>query len=418
MTILRRVHLCVLLAATLGALAVPAVAPAQPAVTILNSFAGVKDAAAPVAALIQATDGNFYGTTLLGGASGQGTVFKMTPAGTVTVLHVFAGGTDGAQPAAALIQATDGNFYGTTESGGASGKGTVFRMTPSGTVTVLHAFSGGADGSLPVAPLIQATDGNFYGTASAGGASGNGTVFKMTPSGTVTVLYAFTGGADGGKPEAPLIQATDGNFYGTTDGGTVFRMTPSGTLTTLSSIGGNPNGLVQATDGNFYGTTRNGGGLGTVYRMTSSGTVTLLHSFTRGGAGITPNAALIQATDGNLYGTTSQTDIGVPGGTVFQMTPSGTVTVLHTFTTGADGSSPYAALLQAVTETSMGRLLSALGCLVAACFSRSRRGTFTPMHAFTGAAIGAGAPLSSRPPMGTSTEPRRTTAPPTWARRR
>ena len=146
----------------------------------------------------------------------------MTPSGTVTVLHAFVGGkTDGANPQAALIQATDGNFYGTTLSGGPSDNGTVFQMTPGGTVTVLHAFAGGTtDGANPTAALIQATDGNFYGTTSSGGTSAFfGTVFKMTPGGALTILYRFTDGFTGGVPGAPyasLIQATDGNFYGTT----------------------------------------------------------------------------------------------------------------------------------------------------------------------------------------------------------
>jgi uncharacterized repeat protein (TIGR03803 family) len=218
--------------------------------------------------LAQATDGNFYGTTS-SSSGGWGTVFKITPNGTLTVLHAFSYSSEGGHPMAGLVQATDGNFYGTTSSGGASGNGTVFKITPNGTLTVLHAFSVSSEGGTPMASLVQATDGNFYGTTSSGGASGNGTVFKITPNGTLTVLHAFSYSNEGGHPMAGLVQATDGNFYGTTSSGgasgygngTVFKITPNGTLTVLhafsySGEGGMPrSGLVQATDGNFYGTT-------------------------------------------------------------------------------------------------------------------------------------------------------------------
>jgi uncharacterized repeat protein (TIGR03803 family) len=267
-------------------------------VTTLDSFAGAAGAS-PYGALIQATDGNFYGTTENGGSSGIGcgggpcgTVFKMTPSGTVTIVHAFAGGTDGAHPDGALIQATDGNFYGTTTGGGASNNGTVFVMTPTGTVTVLHAFAGGTDGHTPHAALIQATDGNFYGTTTGGGGSANGTVFTMTPSGTFTVLHSFAGGTAGQGPYASLIQATDGNFYGTTSnaggasgGGVVFMMTPGGAFTVRYVFAGGTDGansyasLVQALDGNFYGTTQDGGGgspgNGVVFELTFAAAPTI-----------------------------------------------------------------------------------------------------------------------------------------------
>jgi uncharacterized repeat protein (TIGR03803 family) len=184
--------------------------------SIVHVFTGA-DGADPMAVLIQATDGNFYGTTTAGGTSDLGTVFRMTPGGVVTTLHAFAGGADGANPQAALIQASDGNFYGTTLEGGI-GWGTVFKMAPDGTLTILHGFDA-FDGLSPEGSLIQATDGNFYGTTFGGGTSGSGTVFQMTPSGTLTVLHSFIGGTDGVTPVAPLIQAPDGNLYGTTSGG-------------------------------------------------------------------------------------------------------------------------------------------------------------------------------------------------------
>jgi len=235
-------------------LAVPATGSAQAQTfTTLHSFDNT-DGASPWAAFLQATDGNFYGTTAGGGPDGYGTVFKITPSGTLTTLHSF-DGVDGSGPYAGLIQATDGNFYGTTGGRGANGYGTVYKITPSGTLTVLYSFcsqSDCTDGAETYAGLIQATDGNFYGTAFIGGANGGGTVYRITPSGTLTVLYSFcsqSGCTDGAYPYGGLVQATNGNFYGTTGGGganttecnghgcgTVFEITPSGTLTTLYSF--------------------------------------------------------------------------------------------------------------------------------------------------------------------------------------
>jgi uncharacterized repeat protein (TIGR03803 family) len=250
--------------------------------TVLYSFpAGSSD---PYTGLIQGSDGNFYGTTGAGGTSDDGTVFKITPSGTETVLHAFANsGSDGEIPYAGLIQGSDGNFYGTTYNGGAGGLGTVFKVTPSGTETVLYSFAGGSDGEHPYAGVIQGSDGNFYGTTYQGGTSGFGTVFKLTPSGTETVLYAFAGSSSNGAyPEAGLIQGSDGNLYGNTlQGGagglgTVFKLTLSGTETVLHAFAGGSDGanpsanLVQGSDGNLYGSTGAGGtsGNGTFFKVT------------------------------------------------------------------------------------------------------------------------------------------------------
>jgi uncharacterized repeat protein (TIGR03803 family) len=187
--------------------------------------------------LIQGGDGNFYGTTQSGGPSGAGTVLKMDASGVVTTLHSFTG-PDGVRPLTALIQGNDGNFYGTTNRGGASGLGTVFKITPSGTLTTLHSFAG-SDGSYPqFGRWIQASDGNFYGTTIQGGGNNVGTVFKITPSGTFTMLHSFSG-SDGSYPSAGLIRGSDGNFYGTAalggvgGAGTVFKLDASGRLTTV-----------------------------------------------------------------------------------------------------------------------------------------------------------------------------------------
>ncbi len=189
---------------------------------------------------------SFYGTTFYGGANGYGTVFKISLSGALATLHSL-DGTDGGQPNP-LLQGADGNFYGTTEHGGANLYGTVFKVTPSGALTTLYRFCsqrGCADGELPITALVQATDRNFYGTTQLGGANVYGTVFKITPGGTLTTLYNFCSRSsckDGSFPYSGLVQSTDGNFYGTTyeggaqGGGTAFKITPSGTLTTLYSF--------------------------------------------------------------------------------------------------------------------------------------------------------------------------------------
>jgi uncharacterized repeat protein (TIGR03803 family) len=316
------------------------------------------------AALVQGTNGDLYGTTWGGGAYGYGTVFGITPSGTLTTLYSFTGGSDGSGPYFGLVLATNGDLYGITTAGGASGAGTVFKITPGGTLSTLHSFcaeSGCADGSYPWSGLIQALNGDLYGTAQAGGAFGLGTIFKISTSGTLTTLYSFTGGSDGSAPQAPLVQAADGYLYGTTyfggaaNFGTIFKITPNGELTTLHSFNGSDGAfsqaaLIQATDGDLYGTSKlstNPNDLGTVYKITPAGTVTTLWRF-NGSDGQWPNSALIQATDGNLYGTT---EIGGTSGTgtIFKFTLGGTVTTLYDFSSAYAGmlNSVYAGLFQA-----------------------------------------------------------------------
>ncbi len=258
--------------------------------TSLYSFAET-DGGGPRDALIQATDGNFYGTTYNDGGSGGGTVFKITPSGTLTTLYNFCsqglGCPDGQLVLAGLVQGNDGNFYGVTTEGGTNGHGTVFKITPSGTLTTLHSFDFNTEGSNPQGTLILSADGNFYGTTYLGGSADSGTVFKVTPGGTLTVLYTFCYQLDcsgGSQPIAGLIRASDGNFYGATTAGgnghgVLFRMTPSGAVTPLHAFcpqgncndGSGPEGrLLQASNGNFYGTTTGGGthSDGTVFRLT------------------------------------------------------------------------------------------------------------------------------------------------------
>jgi uncharacterized repeat protein (TIGR03803 family) len=308
--------------------------------TTLYSFCSIgncTDGAGTYGALVRGTDGDFYGTTVGGGAYGFfGTVFKMTPTGTLTTLHSFCSQAfpcaDGQGPAAGLVQASNGDFYGTTTDGGANNAGTVFKITPTGTLTTLHSFcsqSGCTDGSLPYG-LVQATDGDLYGITTDGGANSDGTVFKITPSGTLTTLYSFcsqSGCTDGEGPSAGLIQATDGDFYGTTflggasnsscqfgTCGTVFKITPGGALTTLhtfdSSDGANPQGvLVQDTEGTFYGTTAWGGanGYGTAFSLSVG-----LGAFVEMRPGVGIAGVAVQILGSDLTGATSVTFNGTP----------------------------------------------------------------------------------------------------------
>lgn len=333
--------------------------------TLLYSFAGGAANGATPQSLIQGTDGNFYGATAQGGvgscAGGCGTIFKLTPTGLLTTLYTFTGAADGGVPNG-VIEGADGNFYGATEFGGLAsaqcgqrGCGVVFKVTPAGVESVLYAFAGGTTDGAVAQSLIQGSDGNFYGMTNLGGTSNNGVVFKVTPAGVESVLHAFAGGSDGAQPNVALIEGSDGNFYGTTPfGGTggqgiVFRVTPAGVETVLHAFAGgttdgaNPyTGVIQGTDGNFYGTTSSGGdsscvgGCGTVYRLTPAGLETQLYGFTAGAFGGAPQApnpsSLLQAGSGTFYGTTF--DAGTFGnGAVFSLTSAGVASLLYSFGT-------------------------------------------------------------------------------------
>jgi uncharacterized repeat protein (TIGR03803 family) len=337
----------------------------RPAYSVLYSFKGGSgDGAVPYASLINA-NGTLYGTTQNGGLRcerihGCGTVFAITTSGSETLLYGFKGRPDGVEPYAGLIN-VNGTLYGTTHSGGAKAnrRGTVFKITTSGTETVLHSFGGTTDGSYPEAGLLNVSA-TLYGTTVSGGVNGYGTVFKITTSGTETVLYSFKGGSgDGEYPSAGLINVND-TLYGTTAGGgankagTVFEVTPSGTETVLYSFKGgsgdgeNPLAGLINVNGTLYGTTAAGGpncsasgGCGTVFSITLSGKETVLHSFGSSGDGLAPFAGLLNF-KGTLYGTTVSG--GAQKGTVFSITPSGVETVLHRFN-GTDGLFPYAGLI-------------------------------------------------------------------------
>ena len=351
----------------------------------------------PVGSLIQGLDGNLYGTT-------QTSVFRLTPNGNLYTIHSFCSlpnCADGGYVRTTLAETANGDLYGTSVYGGANGNGEVFEVTAGGKFSVLYSFCSVnsptpcADGDLPFAGLIVGPDGNLYGTTSAGGASQSGTIFKITPAGQLTTLHNFCSlqyCPDGATPYSPLVLASNGNFYGTTfnggplNFGVAFEMTPAGKYTTLHqfcatlvcSDGYSPwSGLIQASDGNLYGTTYYGGtgpsgGEGTIYRLTLSGQYSTVYSFCSQTActdGQLPVGGVIEGSDGNLYGTTTAggsqypncpgTGFGTNCGTVFQFTRQGTLNVLHDFcnqSTGhcPDGAVPEASLLQATNGTFYG----------------------------------------------------------------
>jgi uncharacterized repeat protein (TIGR03803 family) len=404
--------------------------------TTLYSFGSVQDTNGypldgewPTAGLVQGSDGNFYGTTDYGGTNNRGTVFKISPSGAYTSLYFFSGN-DGAYPAAALVQGSDGYFYGTTAGTWEDhrfGNGTVFRISTNGALTSLYSFGGTNDGGNPVAGLVQGSDGNFYGTTENGGTPGvtwvgeggewgHGTVFKISPNGALTSLYSFPRSNDGWGPSG-LVQASDGNFYGTTEqggttnvlnynyplgAGTVFKITTNGVLTSLYSFtGGNdgasPNGLVQGGNGSFYGTTVGGGTSsgGTVFKISTNGALTSLYSFIfMGNDGYYPSAALVQGSDGYFYGTTEGNGVMINNwGTVFKISTNGVLTSLYSFGGTNDGGFPQSALVQGsdgyfygTTPAYGGGGYNSDGTV----FKISANGALTSLHSFTGGYDGGG----------------------------
>ena len=326
----------------------------------IYSFTGGADGSTPYAGLLTGTDGDLYGTTEAGGTDNFGTAYKITTSGSITTLYTFTDGTDGATPYAGVIPGASGLYFGTTVAGG-SGFGTVYQVTSSGSFSTLYTFTGGSDGGNPYGGLITGTDGLLYGTTKTGGMHGFGTVYQLTKSGSISTLYPFTGGTDGGYPEAQLVQGINGEFFGTTvaggasSAGTIFEITNTGALTTLhaftsGSDGGSPYaGLTLGSNGLFYGTTEAGAsGFGTVYEMTITGTVTTLHSFAGSSDGGNPYGGAVMASDGNIYGTT-ETDGSGNSGTVYEVTSSGSFSTLYSFTGGSDGGQPYGTLTEGVT---------------------------------------------------------------------
>jgi uncharacterized repeat protein (TIGR03803 family) len=351
---------------------------------VIYDFKGGSDGGQPFAGLISDAQGNLYGTTARGGnaaCGGCGTVFRIAPDGTETALYAFAGGSDGAYPGAPLVRDAQGNLFGTTVQGGrdcrgvkSGGCGTVFRLTPDGQETVLHAFKS-SEGSLPYSSLVLDANGNLYGTTYQGGDffycyRGCGTVFEVKPGGGEKTLYTFhNNSSDGGFPHAGLIDDAEGNLYGTTSQGgaalcgTVFRLSPDGTETVLLNVGQGAPGdgcnpmarLFADSRRNLFGTTEYGGyegngacggyypyGCGIVFRLSPNGVDKVLHAF-RAKDGDNPTAGVVVDAQGNVYGTTTIEGDSLAG-TVFKLSGK-KETVLHMFTGGPDGAFPAGDLL-------------------------------------------------------------------------
>ena len=334
-----------------------AVLPATAAETVLHSFSPYLNGAYPEANVCIAPDGALYGTTSGGGSSNAGVVWRVDGAGHQTILYAFTGGADGGDPWGTLLCDAFGTVYGTTSGGGSDGAGTVFKVDRRGHETVLYSFTGGADGGYPYYGLVQDAAGNFYGTALFGGAYGAGVVFKLDTRGHETVLYTFTGGADGGYPNN-IIRDLIGNIYGTTNGGgtagvgVVFKLDRHGNETVLYSFTGGSDGgypyagVVEDWAGNLYGTAVIGGadGAGDVFKLDPSGNFTVLYGFTGGADGAYPYAGVTLDLFGNLYGTTYLG--GADGaGVVFKLDRHDHESVLYNFTGGSDGAYPNAGVV-------------------------------------------------------------------------
>ncbi len=323
----------------------------------------------PQAGLVRDASGNLYGTTASGGSASSGVVFKIDVQGNLTVLHTF-NVSDGAFPRSDLTL-NNKTLYGTTLSGGASDAGTVFKIsTRGGGFKTLYSFTGQDDGSNPGSGVIRDSEGNLYGTTEDGGMFLSGTLFRLGPLGKLTVLHSFTGGSDGAMPMAEPILDAQGNLFGTTEFGgdangncvglqsgcgVVYKvglkrkLTVLHTFTNLNKDGAYPLGaLLMDGSGTLYGTTSGGGGannFGTVFKIGSTGKFTRLHSFDGGvpdGEG--PQGALALDSSGNLYGTTTYGGKSSNSGTVFKITANGKETVVHSFN-GNDGTGPQGGLL-------------------------------------------------------------------------
>ncbi|MDB6174071.1 MAG: hypothetical protein JWL59_3382 [Chthoniobacteraceae bacterium] len=361
----------------------------------------------PYGGLLQDADGFLYGTTAKGGAKGYGTIFKSNRSGVLTTLVEFSDNgalNKGSAPYATLAWGADGNLYGTTAKGGIKGNGTIFKVTPAGLLTTLAHFDG--KGALPESALVAGPDGSFYGTTFGGGLHKAGTIFKLAADGTLHVLVDFAGkgGPDKGSiAQSALIMGQDGDLYGTTfsggsdDAGTLFKLTTDGKLSTLAEFhaadpaSNSQPGLVVGSDGNFYGaTTGNGaGGKGTLFKLTTAGKFSTLVEFTGNGLinkGAAPMAPLSRAADGSLYGSSSGGG-SADCGTIFKLAADGSISTLVEFSgNGATnkGTAPMGALLETNNGDWYGTTSKGGTHDLGTIFKLSAAGVLTTLIEFTG----------------------------------
>src|ERR1017187_10025179 len=366
--------------------------------TVLYSFTGVADGRHPQAGVIRDPAGNLYGTANSGGAPNGGVVYKLDTAGHETV-YAFPGGAGGRYPSAGVIGDSAGNLYVTTSTGGAQNAGVVYKLDNTGHETVLYNFTGGADGSYPQAGVIRDAAGNLYGTTYNGGTTGYGVVYKLDTTGHETVLYSFTGGADGGYPSAGVVGDSAGNLYGTTfsggtaNAGVVFRLDQTGHETVLYSFTGGADGsgpyagVIRDSAGNLYGTTYYGGAavLGVVYKLDTTGHETVLHAFTGVADGSGPQAGVIRDPAGNLYGTTRSAGTA-GGGIVYKLDTTGHETVLYNFTRGSD---PLAGVIRDSSGNLYGTTANGGTANAGVVYKLDPTGHETVLYSFSGGADGS-----------------------------
>ena len=347
---------------------------------LLHAFSG-PDGAQPAGGLVPGPGGALYGSAYQAGPFGKGSIFRLEPTGGVTTVHAFEGA-DGAYPYGGLFPGSDGSLYGTASEGG-TGFGTLFKIDAGGQFSRLHAF-GGADGRAPV-ELMQARDGLFYGVTYYDGPGGGGTAFRLNPDNSVETLHAFS--VEASPPNTGVIEATDGNFYFTAGSGKVFKLSPARQLTLLHDFGssGRISGLIQAADGNLYGTTERGGAhdRGTVFRIGTAGGHSVLHSFVEGFG--FPQHGVTQASDGNFYGAASLGTVT----NLFRMDASGNLTTLRTLNQ-FEGANPSGPLVEG-TDGSLYGTMSAGGLIpgFGAVFKLTTSGAYTLLHSFNFYADGA-----------------------------
>ncbi len=368
-------------------------AQATPTEVILHNFSVNNRGANPQAPVIQDHSGNLYGTTFYGGVANAGVVYMIDSSGHQTVLHSFSGGADGGGPQGGVTLDAAGNLYGTASSGGAFNAGVVFKLDTAHQLTVVHSFSG-LDGMNPSGNLVLDSAGNIYGSTGLGGTANVGVVYKLDAAGNATVLHSFTG-PDGSSPFGGVIRDAAGNLYGVTEvggssGGVVYKVDPAGQETVLQNFAGAGGAypvctLIRDRAGNLYGTTIEGGASfsGVVFRIDPRGIETVLYSFTGAADGGAPFAGLTADASGNLYGTTNNGGAGGHG-VVFKLDALGHETVLHSFLSGNDGAYPMAGVVRDPAGNLFGTTYNGAPANAGIVFKLDSAGTETVIHRFAG----------------------------------